>query len=165
MNKDLYFIPILCRAFDEPDRVAALGSAFAEIERLGQFKNYRRGLWQFRRFMKEALTRTLPELLLEKGRSVIARIVPDQTVHEMVITGITPGTYSLRLDTGRLLWTAGLAAKDLFWAQAFPATPLRLAADSHGTRQPCSRELQLGQLLLRVYPGLEGGTLGIRINA
>jgi hypothetical protein len=126
MKRDLYFIPILCRAFDEPDRAAALRRAFAEIERLGRF-------------------------------------VPGQTADEVRITGIVPGTYSLRLDTGRLLWTAGLEAKDVLWAEAFPSTPLRLAADSHGTQKPCSRELKLGKLLLRVYPGLEEGTLGIRI--
>ena len=163
MKRDLYFIPILCRAFDEPDRAAALRRAFAEIERLGRFENYRVGLRQFHRFMKEAYTRPVPHLLLEKDRSIIARIVPGQTADEVRITGIVPGTYSLRLDTGRLLWTAGLEAKDVLWAEAFPSTPLRLAADSHGTQKPCSRELKLGKLLLRVYPGLEGGTLGIRI--
>ena len=145
MKRDLYFIPILCRAFDEPDRAAALRRAFAEIERLGRFENYRVGLRQFHRFMKEAYTRPVPHLLLEKDRSIIARIVPGQTADEVRITGIVPGTYSLRLDTGRLLWTGNLEEKDLIWACAFPTAALPLAADTEEPQGGWSQELKLLQ--------------------
>ena len=51
MNEDLYFIPVLDKAFREAEPEAALKNAFDKIERLGKQKQYREGFSNFRRFM------------------------------------------------------------------------------------------------------------------
>lgn len=107
----------------------------------------------------------LPSLHLEKDNVVIARIVMEQAMPEVTISGITPGNYSLRLDTGRLLWAGAFERTEVYWAEAFPTAPLRLAADSHEAHGPWTRELRLGGLTLRLYPGLERGTLAIRMGS
>lgn len=166
MNKDLYFIPLLARAFDQADRVRALQKAFAEIERLGELEPYRFGLQQFHRFMADACHSQAPKLCLEKDGVALAELDPFQAIEEMRIPGMLPGSYSVRLATGRLLWTAKLEREDLQWAYAFPSKALRLAAESDESRVVCTREFQLLQdeIVVRVYPGIESGTIGIRIS-
>ena len=53
MSKDLYFIPILNKAFQEAEPETALNNAFDEIKRIGKQKQYREGFSNFRRFMDE----------------------------------------------------------------------------------------------------------------
>jgi hypothetical protein len=166
MNKDLYFIPILARAFDQADRVEALQKALAEIERLGELEPYRFGLQQFHRFMADASHSQTPGLCLEKDGVALAELDPSQAIKEIRIPGMLPGSYSVRLATGRLLWAAKLEKEDLQWAYAFPSEALRLAAESDESRVVCTREFQLLQdeVIVRVYPGIESGTIGIRIS-
>jgi hypothetical protein len=166
MNNDLYFIAILARAFDQPDPAEALSKAFAEIERLGRLPRYQTGFRQFCRFMAKAHHRQVPDLRLEKDGVSIAQYVFGQAAEEMRIPLIRPGSYSVRLATGRLLWMGDLHAQDLLWADAFPATALPLAADSDDALTVYTRELHLldNEIVLRVYPGLEYGTIGIRID-
>ena len=51
MNEDLYFIPIIGRAFQDAETEAALKNAFDEIKHLGKQKQYREGFSNFKRFM------------------------------------------------------------------------------------------------------------------
>ena len=51
MSSELYFIPRIAAGFREPDTVAALGKAIAEIRRLGQLPSHAEGHAQFRAFM------------------------------------------------------------------------------------------------------------------
>lgn len=166
MNKDLFFIPIFAKAFQQPDRVGALRNALAEIEQLGQTEEYRIGLEQFDRFMAEAYSQQVPHVRLEKDGVTIAELVPSLATEEIRVPGILPGLYSVYLSTGRLLWAGSLDEEDLLWAQAFPSASLRLAADSAESRAACTRELKLLQdeIVVRVYPGLENGMIGIRID-
>lgn len=165
MNKDLYFIPLLARAYDASDRVAGLKNAFGEIQQLGQLKKHRVGLEQFHRFMAESICKPVPNLLVAKENITIAELVPIQAVSEFRIAGLLPGFYSIRLETGRLLWAGHLREEDLLWALAFPSTALSLAADTHDTQDQWTRELKLLQeeIIVNVYPGLESGMLGIKI--
>ena len=50
-NNALYFIPILARAFDDPDDPAAFTRAVEEIVHLGRKKEYQSGYQQFERFV------------------------------------------------------------------------------------------------------------------
>ena len=165
VDKDLYFVPILARALREPDRAEALRRAFAEIEELGREDAHRLGHEQFRQFMAEAAIPQLPDILLEKDGEVIGRIQPSAAAREVLIPRVTPGEYALRLSNGRLLWTGTIDAAELLWARAFPGTPLPMAADSDAARCRCSREERLlgGEVVLRVYPGVERGSIGIQI--
>lgn len=53
MTEDLYFIPVLDKAFQKVESEAALKNAFDEIERLGKQKLYREGFSNFKRFMRQ----------------------------------------------------------------------------------------------------------------
>jgi len=76
---------------------------------------------------------------------------------------IMPGRYVLSLSTGRVLWRGDLGTQDVEWGAAFPEYPVDLAADSDGARGlfTCSFELLSGAITLRIYPGIEAGTLEI----
>lgn len=52
MHNDLYFIPLLSRALDQPDPGTALQEAFEEIHRMGREQAYKEGFVQFREFMR-----------------------------------------------------------------------------------------------------------------
>lgn len=53
MNHNLYFVPILAQALEDPDRGASLRKAFETIERRGQEPGYQEGYRNFCRFMAE----------------------------------------------------------------------------------------------------------------
>ena len=53
MSNDLYFIPILSKAFDSPDREKALEKAFNVIQEKGREPGYETGFVQFECFMEE----------------------------------------------------------------------------------------------------------------
>jgi hypothetical protein len=166
MNKYLYFISLLAWAFKQPDRVTALQAVLIEIDQLGQTEQFRVGYRQFGDFLREAYSLQVPRLRLERDGELVAEFIPCETVQETQVSGIVPASYSLRLNTGRLLWTEVLKEEDLLWAHAFPSTALLLAADSHGAATPWKREWKLLQeeIFVRVYPGVESGALGIRID-
>jgi len=75
------------------------------------------------------------------------------------IPNITPGDYQLTLSTGRILWEDTLAVTDCIWTDAFPGEPVALAAATDGVPRRPSRVTSLldGELILRVYPGIEFG--------
>lgn len=54
MRNRLYFIPMLLRAMDAPDRREGLRTAFAEIQALGREPQYEEGYAQFLRFIEAA---------------------------------------------------------------------------------------------------------------
>jgi len=53
MSDDLYFFPILVKAFEEPDALSAMMHAFHRIREMGDLPQYRQGFLQFERFMEE----------------------------------------------------------------------------------------------------------------
>jgi len=57
MEKDnnLYFIPILAKAFEIPDRAAAFKNALSEIIRLGKSAEYKKGFEQFEQFIASGI--------------------------------------------------------------------------------------------------------------
>ena len=83
------------------------------------------------------------------------------------ISRITAGTYVLTYDTGWILWEGMLTERDLVWALAFPGRPLKLAADTGDTTEAATKEIVLldGELVLRVFPGVETGRIAIDWHA
>ena len=165
--RDLYFIPPLMRAFQRSDRGTALREAFEEIASMGKRAGREQGQRQFLRFMEEAVAAwRVTVLLVSEGRPVTsfgARV----DAGEVRVPGIEPGEYSLWLSTGRCLWLARLTAEQLLWNAAFPSEPLRLAADSEGGQGEWSHQVRLldGEVVIRIYPGVGSGTLGIAIRS
>ena len=166
MNRELYFIPLLARAFDVRDRPRALLQALSEIGRLGQLEEYRIGFRQFQRFMVEAYCPQVPTVRLEKGERVLAEVIPCQATQELRISDIRPGDYAIRLSTGRLLWSGNLQEGDLIWARAFPTAALPLAADTGDSRAVWTQEMKClrNEIVMRVYPGIEHGMIGLWID-
>lgn len=163
MNNDLFFIPPIASALGDPHPEEALAGAFAQIRAMGAESPYRRGAVQFRRFMASARERTRIDFVVElNGRHLAsAPLYPFEGMAS--IAGISPGTYTVKLWTGRVLWEGELSEADLLWAVAFPRRPLALAADTApADRLRSRRELLLnGELCLSVFPGVEAGEIGI----
>ena len=221
MNNDMYFIPLIAEALEQPNRKAALQAAFEKIEALGRLPQYQNGYRQFRIFISEArdhfesmndmagnaayrLAADVDELS-EKEKRILVEFVnlqpewreryeiirntldglkPQEVGLKMVLFGegrtiesfrpparsspktirqVNPGRYSIRLDTGRVIWEGVLGEADLIWAKAFPDQPLELAADTGGAEVTATRKIELmdGLMVLRVIPGIESGRLQI----
>ncbi|MCH8021405.1 hypothetical protein IH785_16295, partial [candidate division KSB1 bacterium] len=54
-DNNLYFIPILAKAFEGPDRTAAFKNALSEIVRLGESVEYKKGFEQFEQFIASGI--------------------------------------------------------------------------------------------------------------
>ena len=186
MRDDLYFIPMIAAALQEPDPKVALIATFERIRAMGKEPRYQRGYRQLMDFMAsavrgrwedaaeevgamilEALDRPLSaEIAVECDGVVVASCCFEQAVGVQAVGNIKPGAYCLRLDTGRLLWEGELVEKDLLWAKAHPGQDLPMAADTgESFRQPTQRiDLLDGAVVLRVYAGMEFGTLEVEFK-
>jgi len=82
------------------------------------------------------------------------------------LDNINPGFHSLSLDTGHVLWEGELTESHLLWAVAFPGEPLPMAADTGeaGNQPTLEEDLLDGEVVLRVFPGLEGGSMEIEMR-
>jgi len=188
MNKNLYFIKYLAEALDAPDPREGLKKAHAEIGRLGELPEYRKGFEQYLRFLSVAAEHLegldisedpdmvrqgimkfinvdpdlrLPEILVEHHGDVIGSFAARKPGRFGVLEGVTPGVYLVRLDTGRRLWEGELGRQDLLWREAFPQEALLLAADTEDGTQRVSREIGLlgKDVIIRVIPGRNSGRL------
>ena len=230
MNNDLYFIPIIAKALDAPEKERALDEAFAKIELLGQEAKCQEGFKQFQRLMnvvddktvgqdvqslladimeslfielatgilddsqekESALTKVNSraewreryemlcveledssnrpysiEMNWEEQGKVVETVSFEAAQRAASISNITPGSYSLRLSTGRLLWKGELTDNDLIWSHAFPGRALDLAADTGEASQEASLEISLldGEVLTHIYPGIENGCMEIVLQS
>lgn len=107
-----------------------------------------------------------PELELDIIRDRVTvetiRLYPEKS-HQS-IGDIRPGQYTFSLGSGRVLWEVALREKDLLISSAEPGSNLRLAADTGGEKKARpSREMAVmnGELVFRVFPGLENGRIEI----
>jgi hypothetical protein len=111
------------------------------------------------------------EIILARENSDLAVLsfarggMPQTITH--VLRGHSFGHYSIRLSTGRVLWSGELRTEDLEWTAAFPGHALDLAAaDIRTLAAKPTREIPLldGEVVIRVFPGLEAGTVVITMN-
>ena len=195
MWNDLYFIPILARALRHTDPTKPLQEAFRRIREMGQQTQYQVGHEQFLRFLKEVATvegstdasasRLLQSLLdrftaaeedghtdsvtlfLEHDGQRIADLEFPFQGGTRSIGDIQPGLHTLLLDTGRVIWESVLTEGDLLWARAFPGQPLELAAglrEADG-RPTITETLLEGEIVLRVFAGVEAGQIAVEVKA
>ena len=104
--------------------------------------------------------RGFPLLMIQcDGRLVASRCLGP--VDYTPISGVRPGSYTLTLDTGRLLWSGDITDADLIWDCAFPGRPLVMAADSTPSPVTTTRTIPLtvAPVALVVLPGVEAGSL------
>lgn len=189
MNRDLYFIKLLNQALASSHPRDALRDAFVEIEKLGQQPGYEKGYGQFLEFMSlvgadeqveqidpeiwrrsieewleyTALEAPTPSMVLERNGEVVTRLQLKEKRSAQTVSGLTPGSYSLRLDSGWILWKGELSKADLIWRHAYPEEPLPLAAETEPASAMASREIGLleGELVIKVTPGRSSGRMDI----
>jgi hypothetical protein len=106
------------------------------------------------------------EIIFEINGKQVARIPWTGRMILDEIGGVRPGSLSIRLNTGRVLWEGELTAKDLLFTEAFPDEDLQLAADTGDHKNSVSRILQLldGELIIRVHPDIEFGRIEVRME-
>jgi hypothetical protein len=82
------------------------------------------------------------------------------------VRDVTPGSYEVKLSSGRVIWEGDLNVNDLLWAAAFPEQKLDMAADTDDTFKRPTRELRLldGELTIRVFPEIESGRIEFEIK-
>lgn len=81
--------------------------------------------------------------------------------------GISPGFYSLSLDTGLEIWSGQLGEEHLVWNCAHPEQPLEIAADTDKDSKATPTlvtDMLDNSAQLSVYAGLESGTINIKFR-
>ena len=186
MQDDLFFVPMITHALQQPDPKAAMLGVFEEIRRMGQESRHVRGYQQFLQFMESvdqarlqetpeelgaqilaAMDRPLSiEIIIERNDNVVATCSFEQPFGARNVDGIAPGDYRVKLDTGCVLWEGNLSERELLWSKAFPGKPLKMAADSGQPTGEPTREISLldGTVILRVYAGVESGFMEIELK-
>jgi len=105
-------------------------------------------------------------ILVEKEGNLFGKMSFEEVQGFTSLQNIVPGHYIIKLETGRVLWEGELTEQDLIWTVAFHGLPLKVAADTKDLPKEPTREERLlnGELVLRVFPGLESGRIGIEIK-
>lgn len=185
MHKNLYFIPIIAGALEQPDTKAALSEAFELIHSMGKEAQYHNGYQQFLRFMESvdnSLWEEAPEQVASQLLQAMERPFPCDILVEcddhivgtcsfkdataQTIAGIKPGFHHLRFETGLLLWQGAVADEDVLWSRAFSEKPLKMAADTEEVKRQPTRTIDLPEsgLILRFYAGIETGFMEIEMT-
>ena len=62
-----------------------------------------------------------------------------------------------------VIWQGSLLPEQLIWSRAFPAQPVRLAADSGTAKPEPTWAITAGQVRLSTFAGFENGTLMVEL--
>ena len=153
MRNDIFFIPIIAQALQQPDPNQAMREAFERIRILGREPQFQQGYKQFLEFMESANNSQLENEPEQLGAKILKELDHPETLDIIVekdddlvgsfsfnesgdftgsqtIANITPGQYRITLETGRVLWEGSLDERDVLWTKAWPGEPFKMAADS-----------------------------------
>ena len=116
-----------------------------------------------------AATETKPmehKICIEKNDEPFCSFFVSPDPFIKTIQGITPGKYSIKLNTGRILMTTELKETDLIWDAAFPEKDLALAATTDDEDTIPTRRFSLlsGDLQILVFAQMENGYIKIIIG-
>ena len=179
MQDDLYFIPMIARAFEAPDQRAALSVALRRICEMGRQERYRAGFCLFMVFLRLASSRqgqreaadfetsnVWPDvgdaciaLSIVRDGVLLAACTFEPGCGPKTIAGLTPGCYRIELQTGRVLWQGHLTEQDV----RFEVVPMA-AGGGAARASRCHRAIHDdGVLVVRIHPGLEAGMLELEL--
>lgn len=186
MNKNLYFIPVLSQALLETDLDRSLAKAFTEIKQRGLESQFKEGFRSFEAFMAIAHSYheekhaangldleawaspdqddAFPEIGLFREDQLVSIQCIDSLSGHLSFVNICPGYYqAVLLNTGWVIWSRELEARDVIISEAQGTENLKMAADTGGTEpQEVPETVPLdGNLILRIVPGIESGTVEI----
>ncbi len=141
---------------DQDERDAAIEMLRSRPE---WFNEYERLIADFEAPIEQIRTK----IIVEKDGRHFGEIALEQIPGSGSIGKIVPGEYEIKLETGWMLWEGDLTEEDLLWTKAFPGRALDLAADTGETKKRPSREESLlgGEIIVRVFPGIESGKIEI----
>jgi hypothetical protein len=186
MCKNLYFISILSRALLEKDLDQSLARAFSEIKQQGQESEYMEGFLNFESFM--SITRLHHEILVNGNSLDIATSSSAENVEVSFEIGllrdhcltttqciesppaclsfedIQPGHYQVTLiNTGWILWSKTVEEQDVILSESQRGRNLKMAAATEDDEPQQAAETTLfnGNMILRILPGTESGTIEI----
>ena len=182
MHDDLYFIPLIAQALEQPNCRGALCETFERITTMGRQPRYAVGYRQFLIWMdvvKKSMSHEIHEvtadsmleltnrpasveLRLERDGAAVASCTFERARGVKTVGDITPGHYTLKLETGRTVWEGELAARDVLHR---PEEPMKMVADT-GEAPPPTREFTEldGMLIVRVFAGMEVGVVEIELT-
>ena len=166
MTDDLYFIRILAGTFSGRAPATAMRRALQDVVALKTRPEYGRGFAQFCQFMAEVARHLTVRFVVERDHVVLATPSVHPFLGTVMVDGVVPGSYTLRLSTGLVVWQNSLSEKDLLRASAFGGQELKLAAGTAPAPRRFSRRESLlnGEVVLYVFPGVEYGAIGIEIQ-
>jgi hypothetical protein len=100
------------------------------------------------------------------GKRLIGELAFAEIPGRKSIEGILPGSYTLKLDIGRVIWEGDLTGKDLIWTEAFGAKKLDLAAETEKIKRQPARKVVLlaGDVILRTFAGVESGSIEVELT-
>lgn len=105
-------------------------------------------------------------VIMEKDGKLLCSLPVEEKAVTRHIHNIKPGNYTVKLDTGRIVWEDRLTERDLLWVYAYPEQGLRLAADTGETIALKTREISVldGDITIEVYPGMESGRIELKFR-
>jgi hypothetical protein len=138
----------------------------AVLDLIGSQPRWQEEFEKISRETSESEMPRIPEIIVERNGKSIASIPCEHLPVTKEIRGLKPGHYTVRLDTGRVIWEGELTQEELIWTAAFPEQALDLAADTGEAAARTTREATLlnGELIIRVFPEIEGGRLELKIG-
>ena len=112
--------------------------------------------------LEESRQGPFPVAITLERQGELARTIDVEAGEKTARVGdISPGAYTIRLSTGRVIWESELTEEDLTWSRAFPERALDLAAGAEGGEPKRLLRLLRGELVVRVFPGIETGSMEI----
>ena len=106
----------------------------------------------------EPQTPTRREFLLERDGLPFARIELAPGGESPPLEALTPGRYTLKMTTGRVLWERKLESRDVRITAAESDARSQMATKTEKKTAPFSVEALLlgGQMVFKIYPGVRG---------
>ena len=121
---------------------------------------------EYERIRKEAHSFLAPDALVDIEVLREDQVIGSWPVSETSICqrSVNPGSYTVRLSNGRILWQGDLTREDVIWAFAYPEKDLPMAAETEPQGQEPTRRMSRlgGELTIYVFAGLESGEIMVK---
>ena len=185
MNRELYFIPVLQNALKADDPESALRESFDKISQLSKDNKYGQGFENFEIFLGEVCAHHVLlekdnledlsdcsqsisfscELIIFRDDILICTVSLNESKTQS-IHGIVPGTYTVRLSTGRVIWRGYLSQEDLIIRKRPGSQSMKFAADSDDLKTEPARVVTLlgGRMVLKIFKGFDSGVIQIELE-
>ncbi|MBT62930.1 MAG: hypothetical protein CML13_06925 [Puniceicoccaceae bacterium] len=159
MKPHPYFLGSITEAYETNPNRESLVALLREFEKTERNTPNR----HFTDFMEIAKRAASFEVSLELEGEVIASEQFQQRCFDFRVSLDSPGNYTLRMSTGRVIWQDTLATQDLFLIDVTTRKTLPVAADTELSAPKYSRYTGLlgNQFMLQLNPGISCAQLKV----